>query len=215
MSDTPQLLDRMCQSILDGDESAAARLATLALEGGVPPLRAIEDGYVRGIREAGALWEEGEFFLPELVTAAQAMKAAMAVLQPALSRDANIRSAGQVVIGTVQGDIHDIGKTLVGTLLTANGFQVRDLGADVPVAAFVEAARELDADLVCASALLTTTMAVQRTLIEALRDAGLTCPVLVGGAPVTARWAEEIGAAGYADSAVSAVERARRLTHAT
>jgi corrinoid protein of di/trimethylamine methyltransferase len=215
MTDNQQLFDDMCQAVLDGDEAAAARLAARSLEDGVPPLEAVDNGFVRGIRQAGELWEEGEFFLPELVTAAQAMKAAMGVLQPALSADAAGRPAGRVVIGTVQGDIHDIGKTLVGTLLAANGFEVRDLGADVPVDAFVAAAREIDASLVCASALLTTTMTVQRALIEALRAAGMGCPVLVGGAPVTADWAAEIGAAGYADSAVGAVERARRLMNAS
>ncbi len=213
MSEHEELFDAMCQSVLDGDEVAAADLAKQALDGDIPPLRAIEDGYVQGIRKAGELWEEGEFFLPELVTAAQAMKAAMALLQPALSGGSGGRSAGKVVIGTVQGDIHDIGKTLVGTLLSANGYEVRDEGADVPVERFVAAAREMDADLVCASALLTTTMTVQRDLIRALGEAGLRCRVLVGGAPVTAAWAEEIGAAGYADSAVSAVDRVRGLMH--
>ena len=141
MTDSQQLFDDMCQAVLDGDESAAAQLAARALDESVPALQAIDNGFVRGIRQAGELWEEGEFFLPELVTAAQAMKAAMDVLQPVLSADAAARPAGRVVIGTVQGDIHDIGKTLVGTLLAANGFEVRDLGADVPVEAFVAAAR--------------------------------------------------------------------------
>lgn len=215
MTDNDSLFDSMCQAVLDGDDAAAGELARRALDGGIPPLQAIEAGYVRGIRKAGELWEEGEFFLPELVTAAQAMKAAMAVLQPALSDGDAGRPVGKVVIGTVQGDIHDIGKTLVGTLLSANGFEVRDEGADVPVERFVAAAAEMDADLVCASALLTTTMTVQRSLIEALKEKGLDCRVLVGGAPVTASWAQEIGAAGYADSAVGAVERARRLMDAS
>ena len=211
MSASETLFDAMCQAVLDGDETAAAELAHQALRDEIPPLTAIENGYVRGIRRAGELWEEGEFFLPELVTAAQAMKAAMGVLQPVLDEGTGGGSLGRVVIGTVHGDIHDIGKTLVGTLLSANGFEVRDEGADVPVQRFVEAARELDADLVCASALLTTTMTVQRDLIRALGEAGLRARVLVGGAPVTGEWAEEIGATGYADSAVGAVELARRF----
>ncbi len=214
MTEQAELFDSMCQAVLDGDEATAAELAQRALDGGVSPLQAIDAGYVKGIREAGELWEEGEFFLPELVTAAQAMKAAMDVLQPALGGADAGKPVGKVVIGTVQGDIHDIGKTLVGTLLSANGFEVRDEGADVPVEQFVAAATEMGADLVCASALLTTTMTVQRALVEALGEAGLDCRVMVGGAPVTAGWAEEIGAAGFADSAVGAVERARRLMDA-
>jgi len=116
-----------------------------------------------------------------------------------------------VVIGTVQGDIHDIGKTLVGTLLSANGFAVSDEGGDVPVARFVERAKEIDADLVCASALLTTTMTVQQELVTALKEAGLRAQVMVGGAPVSAEWADQIGAAGFADNAVAAVEVAQKL----
>jgi len=211
MTEHEQLLQQMRQSVLDGDEEAAASLATQALDAGMAPIAAVEQGYAAGIAEAGDLWEEGEFFLPELVTAAQAMKAAMAIITPALSGGAEDASAGKVIIGTVQGDIHDIGKTLVATLLSAGGFEVIDEGADVPVAKFVERARELDADLVCASALLTTTMTVQRDLIAALRAAGLKTRVMVGGAPVTRQWADDIGADGYADSAVAAVGVARGL----
>ena len=211
MTESNQLFEAMRQAVLDGDDAAAAELARQALSGGVAPLDAIDHGFVPGIRTAGELWEEGEYFLPELVTAAQAMKAAMAILSPALAGARQGQSLGKVVIGTVQGDIHDIGKTLVGTILSANGFEVSDEGADVPVARFVERAADLDADLVCASALLTTTMTMQRELVTAVRDAGLRARILVGGAPVGRAWAEEIGAHGYADSAVSAVKEARRL----
>ena len=211
MNDHAQLLQAMCQSVLDGDAGQAARLAGQALAGGMAPLTAIEEGFVPGIRKTGELWEEGEYFLPELVSAAQAMKGAMAVLQPALEGAAGGKSLGKVVIGTVQGDIHDIGKTLVGTMLAANGFEVADEGADVPVERFVARAKEMDADLVCASALLTTTMTVQRDLIDALSEAGLSTRVMVGGAPVGQAWADQIGAAGFADNAVAAVEVARSL----
>lgn len=205
-----RLLAGLRQAVLDCDENRAAVLAREALETGMSALEAIDGGLVPGIHEAGRLWDEGEFFLPELVGAAGAMKAAMAVLQPALT-GADSRELGRVVIGTVQGDIHDIGKSLVATLLAANGFTVSDEGADVPVERFVARARELDADLVCASALLTTTMVQQRTLVEALRVAGLRARVMVGGAPVTPAWAAQIGAAGFADNAVAAVAVARGL----
>jgi trimethylamine corrinoid protein len=211
MTERDDLLAAMRQAVLDGDETASAELASQAQGAGIEPLDAIEEGFVPGIRRAGELWEEGEYFLPELVTSAQAMQAAMAVLRPALKQSASGSSRGRVVIGTVHGDIHDIGKTLVGTLLSANGFEVSDEGADVPVERFVERAREVDADLVGASALLTTTMTVQRDLVAALKDAGLRARVLVGGAPVTREWMEQIGADGFADSAVGAVEEAVRL----
>lgn len=211
MTEHEDLLAAMQKAVLDGDEAAAADLAGRALEAKMKPLEAIEHGFVKGIREAGDLWEEGEFFLPELVTAAQAMKAAMAILGPALGGGASSESRGKVVIGTVHGDIHDIGKRLVGTMLAANGFEVVDEGADVPVDRFVARAEEIDADLVCASALLTTTMTVQRDLVSAVKQAGLKALVMVGGAPVSQAWADEIGADGFADNAVSAVEVAGRL----
>ncbi len=206
-----ELFAAMQQAVLDGDETAATELAEKALAQEVEPLDAIEQGFVMGIRRAGELWEEGEFFLPELVTAAQAMKAAMAVLQPALTSQSAGRARGKVVIGTVHGDIHDIGKRLVGTMLAANGFEVHDEGADVSVDRFIERAKAVDADLVCASALLTTTMTVQRDLVVAVKEAGLKARVMVGGAPVTQTWAETIGADGFADNAVAAVDLAGRL----
>ena len=211
MADREAVLSGLSVAVLNGDEGGAAALARDALAAGIPALETIEQGLVPGIRRAGALWEEGEYFLPELVTAAQAMKAAMAVLQPVLSRDGVGHEIGRVVIGTVQGDIHDIGKTLVATMLSANGFAVADEGSGVSVARFVERARELDADLVCASALLTTTMGQQRLLVEAVRAAGLRAKVMIGGAPVTHGWAEKIGADGHADNAIGAVLVARRL----
>jgi corrinoid protein of di/trimethylamine methyltransferase len=208
---TDDLLQDLRRAVLDGDEDAAAALARRALDSGLPALTAIEDGLAPGIREAGRLFEEGEYFLPELVTAAQAMKAAMAVLEPVLAQEGGVRSLGQVVIGTVEGDIHDIGKTLVATMFSAAGFRVADEGAGVPAARFVARAQELDADLVCASALLTTTMPRQRELVTAVRAAGLKARVMVGGAPVTRSWAEKIGADGFADNAAAAVTEARAL----
>jgi trimethylamine corrinoid protein len=211
MTDPSETLVALSRAVLEGDDRTVVVLAHRALEAGLAPLDTIERGLVPGIRRAGELWEEGEYFLPELVGSAQAMKAAMDVMQPALARHGGGRTLGRVVIGTVHGDIHDIGKTLVGTLLVANGFSVSDEGADVPAERFVARARELDADLVCASALLTTTMAGQRELVETLRAAGLRARVMVGGAPTSQEWAREIGAHGYADNAVAAVAVARRL----
>jgi trimethylamine corrinoid protein len=211
MTDPSETLAALSRAVLEGDDRTVVVLAHRALEAGLAPLETIERGLVPGIRRAGELWEEGEYFLPELVGSAQAMKAAMDVMQPALARHGGGRTLGRVVIGTVHGDIHDIGKTLVGTLLVANGFSVSDEGADVPAERFVARARELDADLVCASALLTTTMAGQRELVETLRAAGLRARVMVGGAPTSQEWAREIGAHGYADNAVAAVAVARRL----
>lgn len=211
MSQKTELLEGLGRAVLDGDDEAAAGGARAALSAGLAPLETIEQGLVPGIRKAGELWEEGEYFLPELVSSAQAMKAAMEVLQPLLTSAGGGREIGRVVIGTVHGDIHDIGKTLVGTLLAANGFTVSDEGADVPVERFVARAKELNADLVCASALLTTTMAQQRALVAALKQEGLRARVMVGGAPASQEWAREIGADGFADNAVAAVAVARSL----
>ncbi len=211
MSDPTQTFEAMYESILDGDDELAERLARDALAAGMAPLEAIDSGFIPGIREVGRLFGEGELFLPELVTSAQAMKAAMAVLQAELAEAAAVYSHGRVVLGTVPGDIHDIGKTLVGTLLSANGFEVTDLGVDVPIERFIDTVRQLDADFVGASALLTTTMAKQRDLVEAVRGAGLRARVLVGGAPVRQDWADQIGADGYAENALGAVELVQRL----
>jgi corrinoid protein of di/trimethylamine methyltransferase len=211
MTDTSEVLAALKRAVLNGDEEGVVRLALQAMESGLTPLETIDRGLVPGIHRAGELWEEGEYFLPELVSSAQAMKAAMDILQPALTGNGAERELGRVVIGTVQGDIHDIGKTLVGTMLSANGFTVWDEGASVSVERFVARARNVDANLVCASALLTTTMAGQRELVDAVRRAGLRARVMVGGAPTSEDWSRRIGADGYADNAVAAVAVARKL----
>lgn len=200
----------LAQAVIDGDSEEAGRLAHEWIVSGRDPLQAVEHGFAEGIRRVGELWEEGEYFLPELVQGAEAMKAALQVLRPALGakRTAPL-GKGCVVIGTVQGDLHDIGKSLVATMLSAHGFEVHDLGSDVSVARFVEEARLRGADIVAASALLTTTMVAQRDLAEAIRAAGLSKParILVGGAPTTPRWAAEIGAL-HAENALRAVAAA-------
>jgi len=201
-------------AILKGDRVAAERLARRVVSEGTDPLGTIEDGFVPGLREAGRLWDEGELFLPELVMAAEAMKAASVILQPALSeRGQEQKMQGRVVIGTIEGDIHDIGKTLVGTMLAANGYETRDLGADVPVKRFVDEAESFGANFICISALLTTTMAGQRKVIELLKERALrnSYRVLVGGAPCSEKWAAEIGADGYAGDAISTVQLANSL----
>lgn len=204
----------MRQSIIDGAPDAASDLAQQALTGGVAPLDAINNGFVPGMHDVGEQFARGQMFLPDMMASAEAMRAAMEVLEPELKKLGTERpKAGTVVLGTTKGDIHEIGKILVGTLLTAHGFQVHDLGVDVPGEKFATKARELGADIVGVSALLTTTMCNQKGVIEALQRAGLRSQVkvMVGGAPVSRRWAEEIGADGYAKDAMSAVALAREL----
>ncbi|HEY75095.1 MAG TPA: cobalamin-binding protein [Thermoflexia bacterium] len=212
-----ELFQAMAQSVIDGEVEEAQRLAREALEQGIDPLEAINKGFVVGVNYVGDQYAAGEMFLPDLVLAGEAMKAAVGVLEPELARRGTEREMlGTVVIGTIEGDIHDIGKTLVATMLSTAGFKVYDLGVDVPVPTFVEKAREVGADIVGVSALLTTTMVKQRDVVEALDDAGLRprVKVIVGGAPVTQGWADEIGADGYSEDAIGAVALAKRLVGA-
>jgi corrinoid protein of di/trimethylamine methyltransferase len=212
-----ELFQAMAQSTIDGEPDVAERLARQAIERGVDPLEAINQGFVAGMNYVGEQFGLGEMFLPDLVLAGEAMKAAVAVLEPEMvKRGTERQMLGKVVLGTVEGDIHEIGKTLVETMLSASGFQVYDLGVDVPVETFVEKARQVNADIVGLSALLTTTMARQRDTIEALDDLGLRprVKVMVGGAPVTSGWADEIGADGYGEDAIGAVAVAKRLVGA-
>jgi corrinoid protein of di/trimethylamine methyltransferase len=209
-----ELLTGMRQSIIEGTPETAATLARQGLQCGVAALDAIDNGYVPGMEQVGREFARRTMFLPDMMASAEAMKAAMNILEPELRNCGMQRSsAGTVVLGTAKGDIHEIGKTLVGTLLTANGFKVHDLGVDISGERFAEAAHELKADIVGVSALLTTTMRGQRTVIEVLMREGLRpgIKVMVGGAPVTRQWAEEIGADGYAKDAMSAVNLARKL----
>ena len=209
-----ELLESMRRSILDGDPDRSAALARTAVERGLPPLDAIRLGFVPGLDEVGEGFGRGDLFLPDLVMAGEAMKAATAVLEPELQRTGARREIlGRIVLGTVRGDIHEIGKTLVSTMLAAAGFEVHDVGVDVPAEAFADKAREVDADIVGLSALLTTTMTAQRDVVCVLGHRGLRprVKVIVGGAPVTRAWAEEIGADGYGEDAVAAVSLARSL----
>ncbi len=211
---TDEILAKITQSIIDGEPELTVDLTQQALAAGLEPLMIIKQALVPGMNIVGDKFANGEYFLPDLIISASGMENAMKVLEPELkARSQEVVTAGKVVIGTVQGDIHEIGKSLVGTMLSANGFQVFDLGVDVPVESFVEKVKETGANLVGLSALLTTTMSVQAKVVEALKKAGLRgqVKIMVGGAPVTKGWAEEIGADGYSEDAISAVELARRL----
>lgn len=209
-----ELLAQIANSLVDGDPDATVAGTKQAIDAGLEPLAIIEGGLVPGMRIVGDKYASGEFFLPNLIVAAAGMKQAMALLAPELkARRQELKSAGTVVIGTVRGDIHEIGKSLVATMLSANGFDVHDLGVDVSVDAFVSRVREAGANLVGLSALLTTTMHGQKDVIDALGKAGLRgqVKVMVGGAPVTKKWADDIGADGWAQDAVAAVDLASRL----
>jgi corrinoid protein of di/trimethylamine methyltransferase len=209
-----ELFESMKQSIFEGDPDRARALGQRALAEGVNPLDAINRGFVLGLHAVGEQFEQGEMFLPDLVLAGEAMKAATAILETAIHQmGATRETLGKVVLGTVKGDIHEIGKTLVGTMLSASGFQVFDLGVDVSFEDFALKAKELHADIVGLSALLTTTMTGQKGVVEALERHGLRprVKVMIGGAPVTQSWADEIGADGYGKDALEAVALAKRL----
>ncbi|MFQ5921369.1 MAG: cobalamin-dependent protein [Anaerolineales bacterium] len=210
------LYQKLSQSVIDGEKETAISLAEQALEQGVDPLSCINEGLTVGIQKVGQLFNDGEYFLPQLIIGAEAMKGAMAILEPALVGDQKREVVGRVVVGTVEGDLHEIGKTLVGTMLAANGFEVTDIGVNNSSEDFIGAIKDANAEIVGASALLTTTMVNQKKLIEDLEQAGLRekVKVMVGGAPVTERYAGEIGADGFAEDAISAVDMAFRLIDA-
>jgi len=208
-----ELFELMAKAIIEGNREESARLAKLSLELNINPQESIDLGFAKGIKEVGAMWERGEYFLPELLMGAEAMKSAMDVLTPHILSGKSGSLGKKVVIGTVEGDIHDIGKNLVASMLIANGFEVIDLGADVPLEKFVITAEEVRADFICMSALLTTTMIGQKKVIEMLVEKGIRnkYKVLVGGAPVNEDWARRIGADGTASNAAQAVSLALSL----
>ena len=209
---TSPLIAALRQAVIDGQAKDAAALTEEALAGGAAPRALVDQALIPAMDEAGRLFEAGEFFVPELLVAARALKASQALITPLLTGSA-AASAGRVAIGTVKGDMHDIGKNLVVALLQGGGFDVVDLGADVPPERFVTAVTVDGAQILGLSALLTTTMLQMKTTMEALDRAGVrgSVRVMVGGAPVTQRFADEIGADGYADNAAAAVVLARRL----
>jgi len=212
-----ETLSEITQSILLGEGEDTVRLTQELLAADVEPMTIIRDGLMPGMNLVGDKFATGEYFLPDLIIAADCMKDAMNLLEPELvKREQAFQSAGVVVLGTVKGDIHEIGKSLVGTLLSANGFKVHDLGVDVETKDFIEKVKQTGAELVGLSALLTTTMVKQREVIQSLQEAGIRdrVKVLVGGAPVTKSWAEDIGADGFAEDAMGAVKIARSLMNA-
>lgn len=208
-------LSKLHEAVLNGDAKTAAAVTQAALAENVPPLELIQKYMIPAMDEVGARFECEDYFVPELLLSARAMKAALEPLRPLLA-ESGAEPAGRVVIGTVKGDLHDIGKNLVASLLEGGGFDVVDLGADVPPERFIAAIREKNANIVCLSALLTVTMPSMRTTIEALKAAGVRdqVKIMVGGAPVTEAFAREIGADAYGENAGTAVQIARRLTTA-
>ena len=206
------VIKEIFDSILEGSQKVTVVKVQQALDAGINPGVILNDGMVAAMAEVGRLFEEGEYFVPEMLIAARAMQNGLAVLKPFLA-SANVKSQGKVVAGTVKGDLHDIGKNLVCMMLEGAAFEIVDLGSDVTPEKFVEAVRSTGADVICMSALLTTTMPNLKTTIEALKTAGLRdrVKVMVGGAPLTDQYAREIGADGYAADASRAVALAKSL----
>jgi corrinoid protein of di/trimethylamine methyltransferase len=211
-----EMFDKLAEAVIEGETDDAEALAKEALNKGLDPLQCITEGLTKGIQKVGKLFASGEYFLPELIIGADAMKTALDILEPAMVGDQVREVAGIIVLGTVEGDLHEIGKTLVGTMLTANGFKVIDIGVDKTASEFIDAIKDSGADIVGASALLTTTMLQQKKLVEAVVIAGLRdkVKVMIGGAPVTESFCKEIGADGYAEDAISAIDIAFRLIDA-
>ncbi len=205
-------LKKVFDAIIDGASNQTVSAVQIALAGGVDPSRILNESMITAMAEVGRLFEEGEYFVPEMLISAKAMQTGLAVLKPYLIKD-SYKSAGKIIAGTVKGDLHDIGKNLVCMMLEGAAFEIIDLGADVSPQKFVDAVRDNNADFVAMSALLTTTMPNMKTTIDALKEAGLRdkVKILIGGAPVTNQFALEIGADGFAPDASRAVALAKKL----
>ena len=204
------ILEDIRESLIDGDMNGVTDGVNSALAEGIPAGDVLSKGLIAGMTEVGQLFEDGEFFVPEMLIAARAMQSGVAILKPKLVEQ-DIKPLGKIVIGTVKGDLHDIGKNLVGMMLEGVGFEVIDLGTDVTPEQFVDAVKEHDAGFVGMSALLTTTMPAMKSAVEALKESGLrdNVKVMIGGAPVTQNYAEEIGADIYAPDGPSAARKAK------
>jgi 5-methyltetrahydrofolate--homocysteine methyltransferase len=209
-------LDQICQAVVEGDDVSIVEYVQEALKAGESPLRILNEGLMPGADIVGKRFEEGEYFLPDLMLAGRALKAAMEILKPLLASaaatDPSLKKA-KIVIATVQTDIHDIGKNIVASMLAAAGYEVIDMGVDVPLNSIIDKAEETRADIIALSALLTTSMPYMKDLIDLLQARGLRQKyrVMVGGASVTPEWAESIGADGTGRDAIEAVRLARRL----
>jgi trimethylamine corrinoid protein len=204
-----QILKNLATAIIEGDEDMARENARLALDTQLDPLEAVDEGLSQGMDVVGGRFECGEAYLPDLLMATEAFNAAMEILQPEIEAQKKQRTKkGTVLIGTVKGDLHNIGKNIVATVLGTNGFEVVDIGVDNSSLNFIEEAQKVTADVIALSSLMTTTMPAQREVIEILKEMNLRDKhlVIVGGGPVTQEWADEIGADGYGESAVQAVE---------
>lgn len=206
-------LSSLRKAVIEGEVSASTAAAQLALDNGIQPLELMSGAIVPAMAQVGRLFEEGEYFVPELLMSARATKEIFRILRPLLAQT-GVAATAHVVLGTVKGDLHDIGKNLVAAMLEGGGFEVTDLGVDVPPEAFIAAVQKKPVQIVGLSALLTTTMPAMKATIEAFRAAGLRdqVKIMVGGAPVTPKYAESIGADGYGESAAATVDLARRLT---
>ncbi len=205
-------LEEAAKAIIDGDAANAADLAKRGLDEGIEPLTLLDRGFVPGINEVGDLFSKGKLFIPRLIRSAAAMEKATEIINAAIPQEEEI-AKGKVVLGTVQGDVHDIGKTIVVALFKANGFEVLDLGRDVPNDKIIEEAERFGANIIGTSTLLTTTMVLQKELEEELKNAGLRekYKTIIGGAPVTQRWADRIGADAYAHDASDGVKKVKEL----
>ena len=204
--------EEAAKAIIDGNAENAADMAKRGLDEGIDPLTLLDQGFVPGINEVGDLFSKGKLFIPRLIKSAAAMEMATQIINAAIPQEQEIVQ-GRVVLGTVQGDVHDIGKTIVVALFKANGFDVLDLGRDVPNEKIIEEAEKFDADIIGTSTLLTTTMVLQKELEEELKQAGLRekYKTIIGGAPVTQRWADRIGADAYAHDASDGVKKVKEL----
>ena len=206
-------LQALADALIKGDRNQVAELTEQALSEGTPPEEVLEKGLIAGMNVIGKRFKANEVYVPEVLIAARAMHAGMDVLQPKLV-EAGVKPVGTVVLGTVKGDLHDIGKNLVGMMLTGGGLNVVDIGTDVPAEKFVEACKNEGASVCAMSALLTTTMPQMKDVVAALKDAGVEVKTIIGGAPVTQSYADEIGADGYAPDAASAVDLTKELVGA-
>jgi 5-methyltetrahydrofolate--homocysteine methyltransferase len=203
-------LQALADALIKGDRNKVAELTKNAIADGTPPKQILEQGLIAGMSVVGRRFKAGEVYVPEVLIAARAMKGGMEILQPALT-SAGVQPIATVVLGTVKGDLHDIGKNLVGMMLTGGGLKVVDIGIDAPAQKFVEACKTSNAKLCAISALLTTTMPQMKEIVSAVKASGMSVKTMIGGAPVTQSYADEIGADGYSPDAASAVDLAKSL----